>query len=290
MEDSVTKFRIALMQIEWPWKRLERQRREIRPRHLRETCLQLNPIAIAFAVALASLSVHAQNTNGPARDDAANATVEQLKRATQELLDAVAPGDVAVWRRHLAEDCIYTDEEGNVKTKQDLLKELKPLPKGYLGSIKMGEPKVLAQENVIVLSHRDREELELYGQKLVTYFQSTDTWAKSQDGQWKLIAVQVMAIPNERKPIAVSPKKLDEYVGQYQLAPDVIYTITREGDKLFGQRTGRAKEELLPLCADTFYRKGVWRGEKVFERDSEGRVVRLLDRRENNDLVWKRTP
>jgi ketosteroid isomerase-like protein len=252
--------------------------------------MQLNPISIAFAVALASLSVYAQSANVPARNDAANATVEQLKRATQELLDAVAPGDVAVWRRYLAEDCIYSDEEGNVKTKQDLLKELKPLPKGYLGSIKMGEPKVLAQENVIVLSHRDREELELYGQKLVTYFQSTDTWAKSQDGQWKLIAVQVMAIPNERKPIPVSPKKLDEYVGQYQLAPDVIYTITREDDKLFGQRTGRAKEELLQLCADTFYRKGVWRGEKVFERDSEGRIVRLLDRRENNDLVWKRTP
>jgi ketosteroid isomerase-like protein len=290
MEDSVTKFRVALMPIEWPWKRTARQRREPRLRHLRETCLQLNPIAIAFAVALAPLSVHAQNTNGPARNDAANATVEQLKRATQELLDAVAPGDAAVWQSRLAEDCIYSDEEGNVKTKQDLLKELKPLPKGYLGSIKMGEPKVLARENVIVLSHRDREELELYGQKLVTYFQSTDTWAKSQDGQWRLIAVQVMAIPNERKPIAVSPEKLDEYVGQYQLAHDVIYTITREGDKLFGQRTGRSKEELLPLCADTFYRKGVWRGEKVFERDSEGRIVRLLDRRENNDLVWKRTP
>jgi hypothetical protein len=166
---------------------------------------------------------------------------------------------------------------------------LSALTQGYLDSIKMGGPKVLAQENVIVLSHRDREELELYGQKLVTYFHSTDTRAKSQDGRWKLIAAQVMAIPNERKPIAVDTKKLDEYIGQYQLAPDVIYTVTREGDKLFGQRTGRAKEELLPLCADTFYRKGVWRGEKVFERNSQGRVVRLLDRRDNNDLVWKKT-
>ncbi len=66
------------------------------------------------------------------------------------------------------------------------------------------------------------------------------------------------------------------------------------------KRTARRRREprlrhlretcLLPLCADTFYRKGVWRSEKVFERDSEGRIVRLLDRRENNDLVWKRTP
>src|SRR5262245_57133449 len=198
------------MTIELPWERWARRRRETRMRHFRGTYQKLNPIAIALAMALATLSVHAQNTDGLARTDAANATVEQLKRATQEMLDAVAPGDVAVWQRYLAEDCVYTDEEGNVKTRQDLLKELKPLPKGYLGSIKMGEPRVVAQENAIVLSHRDREELELYGQKLVTWFHSTDTWVKSQDGQWRLVAVQVMAIPNERKPIAVSPKKLDE--------------------------------------------------------------------------------
>src|SRR5262245_25405757 len=137
------------MQVEWPWKRPARRRRETRD-------LQLRAVAFAFATALAPLSLHAQNTNGVARNDAVNATVERLKRATQELLDAVAPGDVAVWQRYLSEDCVYTDEEGNVKTKQDLLKELKPLPKGYLGSIKMGVPKVLAQENVIVLSRRDR--------------------------------------------------------------------------------------------------------------------------------------
>jgi hypothetical protein len=260
------------------------------PDYLREIWRRLRApaIAIVLAMTLAPLSAHAQNTNGLASNDTNNAIVEELKRATQELLDAVAPGDVAVWRRYLAEGCIYTDEEGTIKTKEDLLKELKPLPKGYVGSIKMGEPRVLAQENVIVLSHRDREELELYGQKLITWFHSTDTWAKSLDGHWKLVAAQVMAIPNERKPMALSPKKLDAYVGQYQLATDVTYTITREGDKLFGQRAGRAKEELLPLYQDIFYRKGVWRGEKVFERDATGRVVKLLDRRENNDLVWKK--
>lgn len=87
--------------------------------HLREIRLQLLSIATVFAVALAPLSGHAQNTNRPESADASNATVEQLKRATQELLDAIAPGDLAVWRKYLAEDCIYTDEEGNVKTKRE---------------------------------------------------------------------------------------------------------------------------------------------------------------------------
>ena len=249
--------------------------------------LRMKKQAILFIVLTALVSLLNARTVA-AIQNSRDAIIEQLERAMQELLDAIPPGDVAVWQKHLAEGCLYTDEEGNVKTKEDLLKELKPLPTGYVGSIKMGEPKIFVQDNVIIMSHRDREELELYGQKLITWFHSTDTWAKQKDGQWKLAAVHVMAIPNERKPIAIDPKKLDAYVGRYELAADVTYTITREGDRLFGQRTGRAKEELLPLCADAFYRKGVWRGEKVFERDGDGKVVRMLDRRENNDLVWRK--
>lgn len=144
--------------------------------------------------------------------------VKQLKQATQELLDAIASGDKAVWEKYLAEGSIYADEEGRVLTKDELIKELNPLPKGYIGSIKMGEPKVLIQADVIVLSHRDREDLELYGQKIVTYFHTTNTWAKQADGQWRLVATQVMAIPNERKPAKIDSKMLDSYVGQYQLA------------------------------------------------------------------------
>lgn len=223
-----------------------------------------------------------------ASGNAANAVVEQLKQATQELLDAIAPGNKPVWQKYLAEGSIYADEEGKVWTKDELIKELNPLPKGYIGTIKMGDPKVLIQDNVIVLSHLDREELELYGQKIVTYFHMTQTWARQADGQWQLVSSQVMAIPNERKPVAIDPKKLDLYVGQYELDAQTVYTVTREGDKLYGQRSGRAKEELLSLCDNTFYKKGVWRGEKVFEKDGNGKVINLLDRRENNDLVWKK--
>lgn len=213
--------------------------------------------------------------------------VEQLKRATQEMLDAIAPGNKSVWERYLADGSIYVDEEGRVLTKSELIKELSPLPAGYVGSIKIGETKSLVKDNVVVISHLDREELELYGQKIITYFHMTNTWAKL-GALWQIVASQVIAIPNERKPATIDLKILDDYVGQYELAPQVTYTVSREGDKLFGQRSGRAKEELLPLCNDVFYRKGAWREEKVFEREAHGRVVKLLDRRENNDLIWKR--
>lgn len=242
---------------------------------------------IACVVLIGLISVNSMSAPLP-NNETDNEIVDRLKRATQELLDAIAPGNKAVWQRYLAEGSIYADEEGRVLTKDELIKELNPLPKGYVGSIKIGDTKTLLQDGVVVLSHRDREELELYGQKIVTYFHMTNTWAKQRDGQWQLVSTQVMAIPNERKPAAIDPKTLDAFTGEYELAPEVKYVITRQGDKLFGQRTGRTKEELLPLCADVFYRKGVWRGEKVFERDAQGRVVKMLDRRENNDLVWRK--
>jgi hypothetical protein len=142
-----------------------------------------------------------------------NDIVAQLKQMTQELLDAIAPGDKAVWQRYLAEGSIYADEEGRVLTRDELIKELNPLPKGYVGSIKIGDTKVLMQDNVVVLSHRDREELELYGQKIVTYYQMTNTWAKQPNGQWQLVSTHVMAIPNERKPAVIDPKGLAAYTG-----------------------------------------------------------------------------
>ena len=88
--------------------------------------------------------------------------------------------------------------------------------------------------------------------------------------------------------MTVNPKDLKAFVGEYQLTPGVAYTINLEDDKLMGQRTGRTKEELLPADENTFYPQGTLRPVKVFVRDARGRVTHFLDRRENNDLVWKK--
>ena len=87
----------------------------------------------------------------------------------------------------------------------------------------------------------------------------------------------------------LSPTLLDAYVGTYELAPGVTYVVSREGDVLIGQRSGRPREELVAAGDATFFRKGTVRGEKIFVRDPSGRVTSMLDRRDNNDLVWKRT-
>jgi serine-type D-Ala-D-Ala carboxypeptidase/endopeptidase len=54
------------------------------------------------------------------------------------------------------------------------------------------------------------------------------------------------APPKEHKQVAVDPKLFDSYVGKYQMTPNFILTVTREGDHLFIQATNQPKFEIYP--------------------------------------------
>ena len=216
------------------------------------------------------------------------ATEKELMRIAQELYDAVAIGNKAPWEKYVADDVIYTDENWHILTKKDLVDGLSPLPKGYSGSIRMANVQSRINGDAAVLSYRALEEEYVFGQKLAPIYLVTDTYFK-RNGRWQMVASHVIVMPSERQTVVVNPKLYESIVGQYELTPEVTYTITLEGEKLIGQRSGRAKEELVPADNNTFFRKGTIRGEKVFARDASGRVTAMLDRRENNDLTWKKT-
>jgi hypothetical protein len=210
---------------------------------------------------------------------------KELVRIAQELFDAIAIGNKPVWEKYVAADVIYTDENWRILTKKDLVDSLAPLPKGYSGSIRMSNIQSRINGGAAVLSYRALEEERVFEQKLTPTYLVTDTYFK-RNGQWQMVASHISVLPSERKAVSVSPKRLESLVGQYELSPGNTYTIMIEGDKLIGQRSGRSKEELLAADENTFFPKGTVRGEKVFVRDASGRTLQMLDRRENNDLVW----
>ncbi|MBT1157581.1 serine hydrolase [Aminobacter anthyllidis] len=61
------------------------------------------------------------------------------------------------------------------------------------------------------------------------------------------------------KPVeaVIDPKLLDGYTGRYQLAPEMVFDITRDGDKLFAQLTGQPKFRLFPEGGHRFFYKDV---------------------------------
>jgi hypothetical protein len=246
----------------------------------------MNRILLVAILLFSPVLAQAQANSIETKQTAPSPNAEVLKRITQELLDAVATGDKAVWSKYLADTCLYTSEDGRTLTKSQLLAELRPLPEGYIGKLRMTNPQVREYGDTAVITYDAMEDLEIYGQRIKTRFHTTETYLR-HGGQWQMIASQVLVVPSELTPVRLSPKLYDEYVGEYELAAGVTYRVNREGEKLIGQRTGRAKEELLAESADRFFRRGT-RGERIFARDRRGRVIKMIDRRDNNDIVWKK--
>ena len=76
----------------------------------------------------------------------------------------------------------------------------------------------------------------------------------------------------ERKVASVNPRIFDAYVGQYQLTPTFLITITKEGDRLMGQATGFPKIELLPASDIEFFVKE-FDAQILFVEDGKGTVT-----------------
>jgi CubicO group peptidase (beta-lactamase class C family) len=79
-------------------------------------------------------------------------------------------------------------------------------------------------------------------------------------------------IPKEHKEIAVDPKVLDKYTGEYQIGTNIVIAITLENGKLMGQLGGQGKFSLLPESETEFFSKDV-NAQIVFVKDPKGQVT-----------------
>ncbi|MGI8467729.1 MAG: serine hydrolase [Pyrinomonadaceae bacterium] len=90
-------------------------------------------------------------------------------------------------------------------------------------------------------------------------------------------------IPQERVEIAVDAKILENYVGQYQVAPNVVITFTVENGKLTGQLNGQPKFSLFPESETKFFSKDV-NAQITFAKDASGKITGLTLRQGGSDI------
>jgi hypothetical protein len=215
-------------------------------------------------------------------------TEAELRRITQELMDAIAPGNADVWRRYLHENVIHLDENGIVRDKAQLLKELTPLPAGLVGRIEVDRYQVRLQGDTAVAAGEMQEYLDYHGQSLRTRFRFLDTWTRTREG-WRLIAEHTSAVLKDPPAVRLTRDELCAYAGLYQLTP-AITTIVRCTDTgLTSERTGRPAATYLAEVRDVFFIAGQPRTRRIFLRDAIGKVVAFVDRREGEDVRWQRT-
>src|SRR5271169_6871662 len=100
-------------------------------------------------------------------------------------------------------------------------------------------------------------------------------------------SVPLLTPPKEHKQVTVDPKLFDGYVGRYQLAPNFIMTITRDGDHLFEQATGQPKFEIFPEGDHDYFLKVV-DAQITFITDSQGHATELVLHQNGRDAHGNR--
>jgi hypothetical protein len=212
-------------------------------------------------------------------------TQEELVRRTQELFDAVVPGNREPWKKYYADDCLFADEKGRQMDKTKLLADLTPMPKGYSGTIKVVKPVSRIIGDTAILSYDCDETETVFGQHLTARYHTTDTWLR-RNGAWQIVASQTMRYYGDPAMGRADPAKFAEFSGVYELAEGQTRKVFVEGESLFVERNGK-REQLFPESADIFFRKGV-EGRILFRAGKDGKVEALIDRRNNEDIIWKK--
>jgi hypothetical protein len=244
----------------------------------RYTFHDMKRLMVRFFVLFAALAPSALRA-----DDAISQ--DELVSRTQDLFDAVVPGNQEPWKRYFADDCLFADEKGRQFNKTQLIADITPLPKGYSGTIKVVKPISRILGDTAVLSY-DLDETEVvFGQKLSARYHVTDTWLR-RNGTWQIIASQAMRYYEDPAVGAIDPHKIQQVSGTYILG-DQTRQVFAENGNLFVERNGK-REQLYPETPDIFFRKGV-EGRVLFQSGADGKVTGLIDRRNNEDIVWAKT-
>ena len=244
--------------------------------------LLIASVLILLMIAFAS----GQTTNEKFAEESKQ--TQELKRLEDEWLNAYLRDDKATFDRIVADDFTGTDESAVMRNKaqeKELLQA--PPPGGIKVSLNNEDVRVRMYGETAVVTGRIVQKTERAGQESFG-FQSrfTDTFVRRQ-GRWQVVARHYSRIPVERTAIQVNPKIYDAYVGEYEIAPNIVFHVFKEGEKLISQTTGQPKAELLPESEMGFFIKGI-PAQFIFVRDEKGQVTRVIILQDGRTISMKR--
>jgi hypothetical protein len=126
----------------------------------------------------------------------------------------------------------------------------------------------------------------IFAQSMTARYHATDTWML-RNGNWQIVAGQVLRYYEDPAAGIADPRKFPDYVGTYELTAGKTLTVFTKGGNLYEQRKDRDPEQLLTESGDVYFRKGV-EGRTLFRRAANGKVDALIDRRNNEDINYKK--
>ncbi len=93
--------------------------------------------------------------------------------------------------------------------------------------------------------------------------------------------------PTESKSVKVDPAVYKSLIGQYELQPGFVITITTSNNKIYAQATGQGSFEIYPSSDYEYYYKVV-NAQITFKKDEDGKVYQLILHQNGRDLPGKK--
>ena len=241
----------------------------------------IRPLAVAAGV-IGAVAARAQPQDGASAE-----TVAWFQATEQALMSSIAPGDRLPWERVADPSFILTTEEGEVLSREQLLRELRPMPPGLAGEIAVRELSVQEFPAFAVVRFLADEWQTVFGQKLTTHYRVTDTFRR--DGShWTLVASHLCVVTRDPPERPFSSAGWSGFVGRYRLLPDGwTFSVEMRDGRLFGGRDKGQLRPLLPLAPNVFVRSGSL-GEWIFVVDASGRATAIVNYRKFAPLLWTR--
>jgi hypothetical protein len=143
-------------------------------------------------------------------------------------------------------------------------------------------------DTVAVATFFHDRDIPNYGQTMHQTSRSSETWIK-RGTEWKLLASQGRQLMPDPPTITLSAAALNDYVGTYAAGSAFTVRITRAGKALTASINGEKSVPLYATVPDVFFTPGSQRIRLIFQRDANGRITGYLRRREERDLIFRKT-
>jgi ketosteroid isomerase-like protein len=201
----------------------------------------------------------------------------ELQKLHEEVGEAIARHDRAALEQLYTDEFIYIHSTGGTDTKSEwIAKTLTVVPESTTQRPSWDGRELHVYGDVVV--NRGHNALTVNGQPNPRSLWLTFIYVK-RGGRWRIAQMQGTPIPAPRAAaVAVDPKILDAYAGEYEYPNGDHVIVAREGDTLTSQRTGRPKVTLNPASEAQFIINGT-DSQMTFFKDEQGRVTHFTIRR-----------
>ncbi len=197
---------------------------------------------------------------------------QEVLNVRNALRETALKRDMAAWSRYVADDCVFSTDDGALETKAQFIQHVGKLPPEYDRSVNPRDYVIHLYGDTAIVNFRLTGHEQFTDADIISEERQTETYVK-QNGSWLLVARQWGALPvNFHKPVTVDTSVYKDYVGQYQWRPlDDVETVSLKDGKL-RSNLGGDEEEALPLGSETFFFKDDL-GSVTFVRDAQGHVT-----------------